>query len=262
MRPAGKPRAGAFTLIEIMVALGIFMLVMAAIYSTWTAIIRSSRAVQEAAARVQRERITIQTLEQAITSAHSFLSDGQYYSFDMENKSASTLSFVARLPRSFLGSGAFGDFSMRRITFSLEGGKLVMRQCPILMQMDEDQQNHPMELAKDVKTFKVEAYDVLTGKWTDEWLETNQIPTNLRISVEFSPPGGDPYARAVDGFVLSVCPFSKAVEAIWQSPNSGGPASGLPPGLGQPGTPPGAQPGNPPGANVPGGLPNPAFRSQ
>ena len=114
----------------------------------------------------------------------------------------------------------------------------------------------------------MEAYDVQKGDWTDEWLETNQIPTNLRITVEYSPPGGDPYARAVDGFVLSVCPFSKAVEAIWQSPNSGGPAPGLgtPPGLiqpgTQPGTQPGSQPGNQPGTGFQGGTPNGSIQTQ
>ncbi len=44
--------AGAFTLIEIMVAIAIFALLIAAVYSTWVVIIKSAQVGQAAAARV------------------------------------------------------------------------------------------------------------------------------------------------------------------------------------------------------------------
>jgi len=53
-----------FTLVEILVALGIFSLVLAAIYSSWTAILRASKVGTEAAAAVQRARMTGRTIEE------------------------------------------------------------------------------------------------------------------------------------------------------------------------------------------------------
>ena len=81
-----------------------------------------------------------------------------------ENGSDATLSFVARLPQTFPRGGRFGDFNVRRVTFCVEsrqngGRQLVMRQTPILMDMDEDEQQHPVVLATDVRAFSGEFWD-------------------------------------------------------------------------------------------------------
>jgi prepilin-type N-terminal cleavage/methylation domain-containing protein len=52
-----QPSYAAFTLVEILIALGILSMVLAAIYSSWTAILRASKVGLEAAAAVQRARI-------------------------------------------------------------------------------------------------------------------------------------------------------------------------------------------------------------
>src|SRR5438128_1577215 len=57
------PSTAAFTLIEIMIAITILALVITAIYSSWTAILRASKAGLDAAASVQRARIAVRTLE-------------------------------------------------------------------------------------------------------------------------------------------------------------------------------------------------------
>src|SRR5260370_33784614 len=56
----------AFTLVEILIALGIFSIVLAAIYSSWTAILRASKAGLEAAAAVQRARIAGRTRQETM----------------------------------------------------------------------------------------------------------------------------------------------------------------------------------------------------
>src|SRR5205814_2813945 len=50
------PRSRGFTLVEILVAIGILALVLAAIFSSWTAILRASKTGLDAAAAVQRSR--------------------------------------------------------------------------------------------------------------------------------------------------------------------------------------------------------------
>src|SRR5512147_553777 len=67
-----SPLRSAFTLIEIMIAIGIFSLVLAAIYSSWTAILRASKTGLEVAAAVQRSRIAVRMLEDSLGSAQSF----------------------------------------------------------------------------------------------------------------------------------------------------------------------------------------------
>ena len=80
--PASAP---AFTLVEIMIAIGIFSMVLAAIYSSWTAILRASKTGLDAAASAQRARITIRVLEDSLGSAQSFAANLPYYYFDAEN---------------------------------------------------------------------------------------------------------------------------------------------------------------------------------
>lgn len=181
--------AGGFTLIEIMMAMGIFALAMTAIYATWSLILKASRGGLEVAAQAQRERIAVNTVEQALTAARSFQADLAYYGFVIENGSSPGLSFVARLPASFPRSGRFGDFDVRRVTFSLDRGQefgrdFVLRQSPILMDMDEDELSHPVVLAKNVRAFIVECWDGRKGEWTDEWLETNQLPKLVRFTLK------------------------------------------------------------------------------
>jgi len=71
---AARRRASnrAFTLVEILVAIGIFSMVLAAIYSTWTAILRASKVGLEAAAAVQRARIAGRTIEETLGSVQCF----------------------------------------------------------------------------------------------------------------------------------------------------------------------------------------------
>ena len=77
---------------------------------------------------------------------------------------------------------------MRRLSFSIEPGQdsgkqLVLRQNPILMDMDKDEQETPLVLARDVQKFIVEYIDPKTGDWVPEWVNTNQLPRDVRIQL-------------------------------------------------------------------------------
>ncbi|MGA3164367.1 MAG: prepilin-type N-terminal cleavage/methylation domain-containing protein [Verrucomicrobiota bacterium] len=178
----------AFTLIEIMIAVTIFTLVLAAIYSSWTLILRATKVGREAAAQVQRQRIAVRTIENALTCVQSFQASARYYTFIVQNGDEPLLSFAARLPDDFPRNGRFGGFNSRRVTFTVEAGPdsekdLVLRQNPILMDMDEDEQNHPLVLARNVKSFAVECWDTNAVNWVDEWNNTNQIPPMVRFTL-------------------------------------------------------------------------------
>ena len=242
----------AFTLVEILIAIGIFSMVLAAIYSTWTAILRSSKVGLEAAAAVQRARIAGRTIEETLGSVQSFALNQNYYAFVAENGSEATLSFVSRLSPSFPRSGKFAGLDVRRVTFSLEsapdgGRQLVLRQNPLLMDMDKDEKNYPLVLAKNVKEFKTEFWDNRLQDWIDEWKQTNQLPTLVKVTLSLAD---NKYSSQVRQAVTRIVSLpSVTVLPVWQAPRL---QPG--PGVGNPGAP-----GNP---NVPGntGVPgSPGF---
>ena len=197
-----KSRAGlggclpfGFTLMEIMIAIAIFTMVVAAIYATWVAIMKSSIVSQDVAAQAQRQRIALRTIEDSLMAVQSFQASPKYYSFVLAGEeTAANLSFTARVPEIFPRNGKFAspnsgrDFNLRRLAYSLEAGadgqkNLVLRQNPVLMDLDADEQQFPLVLARNVRKFSVECWDKDKQDWTKEWLDTNAIPPVLRVKL-------------------------------------------------------------------------------
>ncbi len=171
-----------------MLAIAIFSLVMVAIYSSWTLILRATKVGREATAQVQRRRIAVQTIENALMCVQSFQASLSYYTFVVQNGDEPLLSFTARLPDDFPRNGRFGGFNLRRVTFSVEAGPnaetdLVLRQNPMLMDMDQDEQEHPLVLARNVRSLTTECWDPTKKDWSDKWDNTNQIPTLVRYTL-------------------------------------------------------------------------------
>ena len=224
MKVNRQPHVRGFTLVEVLMAMAIFGLVLAAIYSTWTLILRSKVIGEAATAQVQRERITIRVIEEALMSTRSFAADIQNYAFLAENGENATLSFVARLPKSFPRSGRFGDFDVRRVTFAVESGRnfgereLVLRQQPLLMDMDEDEENHPLVLARGVKEMTFQFWETQLNDWVDDWTQTNRLPKLVKVSLRF---GNSASSRARDEITRMVALPSITVPATWQVPTPG-----------------------------------------
>jgi general secretion pathway protein J len=186
IRPARSRHA--FTLVEVLLAIGILTLVIAGIYATWTAILRATKAGQTAALEVQRSRVALRCLEESLTYAEMYVANINHYAFVAENGSSATLSFVSRLPDSFPRSGRFGGINVRRVAFSLEPGanqnsQLVLRQAPLLNEFDEDEREHPLVLMENVKRMEMLFWDMREQDWVDEWLQTNQMPALIRVSI-------------------------------------------------------------------------------
>src|SRR6266704_3359808 len=237
----------AFTLIEILIAIGILGMVLAAIFSSWTAILRASKVGLDAAAAVQRARIVMRTLEDSLLCAESFDLNQQYYGFLADNGSEASLSFVARLPESFPRYRKFGDLHVRRVTFSVESGagsgrQLVLRQSPLVMELDKDEKEHPLVLAKYVTEFKMEFWDTRANDWVDEWRQTNQLPKLVKFALKLADNANSLH-RPQQEITRIVNLPATMVRREWQIPLGGPRGPGTP---GQPGVNPG-QPGFNPG---------------
>jgi type II secretory pathway pseudopilin PulG len=235
--PKNFPRR-AFTLIEIMVAIAIFMMIIAVIYSTWALVMRATTVGQDAAAQAQRQRVALRTIEDSLMCAQSFQASQKYYYFNVENGDAPRLSFASRVPDIFPRNGKFGDFNLRRVTFQLEAGgdgekDLVLRQSPILMDMDEDEQKNPLVLARNVKTFLVECWDTNQLDWVTEWENTNSIPPMLRVGLvlggNLGAGGAAPEVSIVRAFSMPSSMMPVAVQRGGAGPNA---PNGPPPTFG------------------------------
>ena len=63
-----KPIA-ALSMVELMVAISLLTMMLGTLYSSWAAILQSTRTGSEAAANVQRERVTVQHVADALAGA-------------------------------------------------------------------------------------------------------------------------------------------------------------------------------------------------
>jgi len=250
----------AFTLVEILIAMGILSLILAAIYSSWTAILRASKVGLDAAAAVQRARIAGRLVEESLGSVQSFAANMRYYSFVSQNGSEAMLSFVSRLSPSFPRSGRFGGLDVRRVVFSVNSRReLVLQQFPLLMEMDEDEKNYPLVLAKNVKEFKTEFWDQRMADWVDEWKQTNQIPVMVRLTLKIADSA---HSQQVGEQLTRVVSLpSVTVQPGWQVPRN---LPGAPVTPGNPANPGAGVPGNPavPGNPYPAGPGGPMFPQQ
>ncbi len=244
----------AFTILELMLAMGIFALILTAVYSIWIAILKGSRAGQKAAAEVQRSRIALRALEDAFNSTEYFVANMRYYYFYADTSGdMATVSMVARLPDGFLGSEQYKQLQqkVRRVTFETVPGKngsldLQMTQAPILLPdklTDGSYQPYAITLARDVTHFQLSFFDPQKAEWLDEWKYTNQLPKIVQIALGLGKSANDASKSSEIVYSLVALP-AEGVGGDLQG------AGGVPPGPG--GIPPG---GLPPGSQPPGGVP-------
>lgn len=238
-----KLRSRAFTLVEVLLATAILGLVITAIYSSWVAILRGSKVGLTAAAEAQRTRVALRAIEEALSSAQLFLGNIQYYWFLADtSRDFAELSFVARLPASFPGSGMFGDQVLRRVSFSVEPGangknQLLLRQTPLLEAAEANTKPYTIVLAPSVNMFALEFLDTNRFEWVPEWPFTNRMPKMARVAVSFGekPPGP---AKPEDVTIQTVLLSSMGIPPQVQFPS--GRFGGMP---GRPGVPGRVTPG-------------------
>lgn len=182
---------GAFTLIEVLVALLVFSMVLTLLYGTWRILMQSNAAGLRIAANAQRSRMTIQTVEEALNSAVFFNSNARHYSFLAEEEGGfSAVSFVAHLSSAFPGSGHFDGEKVRRLTFTVisdsgDTPALLLQQNSILSSLEDGAEPFPLVLARDISMFEVTFWDPRRSEFTTSWTQTNTLPALVRVVVGF-----------------------------------------------------------------------------
>jgi prepilin-type N-terminal cleavage/methylation domain-containing protein len=259
--PCGRTwlRAGpGFTLIEVLMAMAIFAGVMIAIYASWSAILRGSKAALDATADAQRLRVATRTLVDALTSVQMYQSHPALYAFIADTTGDfASVGFAAQLAPSFPGSGMFGDQGVRRVSFLVErgpngGNQLTMTQAPLLAAQERGgEEPYSLVLARDVSLFSFEFWDLNSGRWVTEWASTNSLPALVRFAIGLGG-GQNNSGRPRDVVTRLVSIPAKTIPRQYQVPQ-GAVVPGQP-GPGAPGQPPGQPPGGQPGGGRPPGT--------
>lgn len=249
-----------FTILELMLAIGIFALILTAIYSIWIAILKGTRVGQKAAAEVQRARVALRTLEDALNGAQFYAANHRYYNFEADTSGDfAAVSLAARLPDNFLGSEQYKQLQqkIRRVKFEVKPGKdgendLLMTQWPILLPdkpANSGYEPYAITLAKDVTHFQLLFFDLQKGEWLEEWAYTNRLPRIVQIALGLGKSANNSRKPSELVYTLVALP----TDALPVGGDLQGGAPGLPPGAMPPGSlppgslPPGSSSGQPSG---------------
>ncbi len=261
MKIFARKTSRGFTILEIMIAMFIFSLVLTAIYSIWHGIIRGTSSGLKAAAEVQRSRVAMRTLEQALLSARVFTENLRYYYFVSDNQGErGAITMTCRLPTDFLGMGFIDpNLRMRRVSIFTrpdpEGkDELVLSHVPLLIDTNAPGgEPYSIVLARDVSRFELEFQDPRTHEWISDWGYTNFLPRLVRVTLGLGKIGAGASAQSQDLVSRIIAMPAQNISGVQSGPPPGLPG-GVPPG----GLPPGGLPpgGLPPGGLPPGGNPN------
>jgi hypothetical protein len=168
---------------------------LAAVYASWSAILRASHTARNAAAETQRARVAVLTIEEALAAAQMSKVQSPLYAFVADTtEEYGYLSFVSRLPSSFARSGRFGELKIRRVELLVEPDRqgvptLWLRQTPFLVQEDRDELENPLMLVRNVRMFHLEYWGANSPEWMEKWPWTNQLPQLVRFTLAAAAPG-------------------------------------------------------------------------
>ena len=181
-------RRKGFTLIEILLAVAIFSVISAALYSTFFLSQRAVDAVDDSLQRLQESRAIIDTLtreiESALVPADPARTATGYYVFklsdrDFYGRQASELTLTCFSPR-------VNGLSKIHYDVVESDGKLSLRKS-IASAFASKAEPAPLELMEDVESFTIEV------KYGDTWVKTwdsamtKKIPDEVRVSLTMKP---------------------------------------------------------------------------
>jgi len=176
-----------FTLLEVLIALGISVIIITALYSAFFLSRKAVDAVDDSLLRLQESRALLDTIKREMESAlyervkpYTFfkLEDRDFY-----GKQASRVSFTSFSP--LIPGLAKIDYSVEE-----DDGKLVLKKRigSVFAQAGEPKS---VELMENLESFTVEVR--YGDKWVKTWdsAESNSMPEEIRVSVKVSEKKGE-----------------------------------------------------------------------
>ncbi len=191
---AEQRRRGGFTLLEVLVALGVFIAVMGIVGTSLVATVNGWDRGQRALDNLRRGEHVMDQLASALrsTCGGGASTKRGIYAFQLANTDteppAAQLSWVTSSP-AFLPPGSPLAYGIHRIGLSIEtltDGRpaLAVRAWPYLMtDQDEIAAIEPGFLAPNVSGFLCRCYDFQAQDWTLDWTSSNALPAIIEITL-------------------------------------------------------------------------------
>lgn len=221
-----KKKQAAFTLVEAIVSVAVFSIVLAMVYGVFFSLARSTVAGAEATVEIQRQRIALKTIEDALSGLVYYEQSKEQYSFlaDTTIFDYPSISFVSRVPPDFLGNKEFGSQRLRRIEFTVEddedlGRSLVMYQEALMQPVNTQDIREPKRwvLGPNLDTFFFVFWSTINNEWVSEWTETNSVPSRLKFELAFKGAEGEA-ARIEEIQKREIVVFSESITQAMQNP--------------------------------------------
>ena len=180
---ARRNRSGAFTLIELLLALAIFSLAVAIAGGAFWGVTKAWTRGGELLEQLHYGEFAMEQLVTALRGAAWFPSKPSAFGFWLDGGTASWVtSGTAFLPPdSPLRDG------LHRLSVGVEnagGGRgLVVRAWPHLSEDDDARDAEPWLVCPEAESFKCEWYDFDMDSWSQDWEETNSLPKLVRVTL-------------------------------------------------------------------------------
>ena len=180
---ARRNRSGAFTLIELLLALAIFSLAVAIAGGAFWGVTKAWTRGGELLEQLHYGEFAMEQLVTALRGAAWFPSKPSAFGFRLDGGTASWVtSGTAFLPPdSPLRNG------LHRLSVGVEnagGGRgLVVRAWPHLSEDDDARDAEPWLVCPEAESFKCEWYDFDLDSWSQDWEETNSLPKLVRVTL-------------------------------------------------------------------------------
>lgn len=251
-----------FTMLEMLVALAILMVAFGIVWTTFSTTVTAWNRGDKLVEELHHGDFVMEQLVSALRSAAFFKNKPEKYGFWLEDRSGpfprDEISWVTSgsafmLPDSPLING------LHRIMVTIEDNDegdaaVAVRAFPHLAEEIEKGKTDPWYISTRVKGIDCRFYDFESKDWSDDWEDTNSIPSVVEVTLFMEPL--ERYGEPVKMTRVLQIPISVAVTGAVQAAQPPGTAPGGTPGA-APGTAPGVAPGMAPGT-APGAAPGSA----
>lgn len=178
-RPEGGGRDGGFTLLELLIAMALLSVVLAAVYSTFALAHRAMEGVDSSLVRLQEARTALDLIGRE-AEALSWVPGDRNSAFSLEDrdiygKQTSRLSFTAFSPQTI-------GLSLLSYYVEENNGSLILFKKIRRPDVQEKDQAG-VELIEGITSFSVEALQ--DNRWLKTWdaKEMTKVPAEIRITL-------------------------------------------------------------------------------